>query len=162
VVVLDSRIKGRKLHWERAIWLIDLTAYLLVCIAGLFAAFDSSVYVVSVVQVPWVIWLWGSLLVGGGLFAFIGRLTRVWALEFFANVWAAAGAVLYAIILVPAVASGSSVAVFALVLVAWLFMLRRYAELKIFTSEPGLDTFRKRLDRALRLRTRNVVDRERF
>jgi hypothetical protein len=147
----------RRLRWERSIWAVDLIAYGLTAISGGFALFHTSEYVERVVIVDWVIVVWGFLLLVGGGLAFAGRLLRLWVIEHFANVWASAGVLLYAIILVPAVLEGASLALLGCVVIAWLFVLRRHLELKILTSEPGLNSFRKRLDAALKRRTENIV-----
>lgn len=162
MVTTDPRTNETRKRWERLIWVIDMAAYVLIGVAGLAAAISPSDYVETVVPVPWVVLLWGCLLAGGGLVAFVGRLSRVWAIEFFANVLAGWGAFLYAIILVPAVSTGSSWAVMALVLVATGAVVHRYAELRIYTNEPGIRTFRDRIEAARRRRTTNIVPRENY
>lgn len=162
MVMLDVRAGRRRLMWERFIWVIDMAAYLLIAYAGYNAAFEPSVYVIETVQNFGAIGLWGVLMLVGGAVSFIGRLSKVWAIEYACNVFAAWGVGLYAVILIPSVLEGGSKVLLALVLAAWLLVLRRYAELRIFTSEPGLDTFRKRLDAALRRRTQLAVQRENY
>jgi len=152
-------VGAKRVRLERAIWVVDLIAYLVLAVAGVGAAVDPSEYVQRTVQFEWALWVWGFLLAGGGAVAFIGRLSRVWALEFPANVAAGWGAALYGLILVPTIQSGGSLALAAIVVVAGLFVLRRYIELKIFTNEPGVDSIRKRLDAAFRRRTKNIVPR---
>lgn len=161
MVLLDPHVNQRRLWWERLIWLLDLTAYLFLGIAGYAAAFDPSAYVVETLGgMHWVIWLWGSLLFFGGVISFVGRLTRVWAIEYSANVLAGWGAALYLLILIPALTSGGSLALAAVVYVALAFVVRRYAELNIITNDPRRGSWRHRLDRAIRRRTQNVVQRE--
>ena len=162
MVVIDPRTNDRRLWWERLIWVVDMSAYLLIAIAGFAAALFPSDYVMETVQYWWIVLLWGSMLATGGVVAFIGRLSRVWAIEYFANVLAGWGAAMYAAILVPAVLTGSSWAVMALVLVATGAMIRRYSELKIFTNEPGVRSFSQRLEAARKRRTANTVPREQY
>lgn len=159
VVTLDPATTGTRSRWERIIWLVDLAAYLFCATAATAAAFDMPGYLLRAVQYEWIVWLWAGLLGLGGFVAFLGRLTRVWAAEWPANVAVGFGAFLYAVILVPSVAAGSNVAVLALVLIAWLAAARRYAELRIFASEPGLESFRDKLQAAKRRRTGNIVPR---
>lgn len=158
--VTDPTLSSKRVRWERAIWLIDLACYLFAGVAGGFALWATPESIREAVRVDWVITSWGLLLFIGGAVSFLGRLIRVWAVEMFANVFASWGAFLFALILVPAaLASTGWAGVLAFVFIAWLSMLRRYAELKIFTNEPGLTTVGKRLEAALKRRTGNTVPR---
>lgn len=159
MVTLDPATTGTRSRWERIIWLVDMAAYLFCATAATAAALDMPGYLLAAVRFEWIVWLWASLLGVGGFVAFLGRLTRVWAAEWPANVAVGFGAFLYAVILVPSVVYGSNVAVFALVLIAWLATVRRYAELRIFASEPGLESFSAKLRAAKRRRTGNIVPR---
>jgi len=164
MVATDVKLNERRIWWERLIWVIDMGSYLFLGIAGWGVAFQPSGYVLTTLDgITWIVWLWASILFLGGLVAFIGRLTKVWAVEIVANVLAAWGAVLYVVILIPALASGGSVPLAAIVLIAWGAMARRYAELIIFTNEPREQlTWSDRLMRALRRRTKYTVPREHF
>lgn len=122
---------------ERTFWVLDMLAYLFLAVAALDGGLHPNGYVSSVVQDrSWIIALWLVLPVGGGLIAFVGRLSRVWVIEYVANHMAAWGAGLYAVILVPAITQGQAVGIFALVVIAMIAMMRRYAELRLFSSEP--------------------------
>lgn len=159
MVVLDPKVSSRRLWWERLIWVLDMASYLFLAVAGYAAAFDPSDYVVSALEgYQWVIWLWGGLLLFG-LFGFVGRVTRIWAIEYPANVFTAWGAVLYLLILLPSILDGASVALPAVIFVAWAYLCRRYAELNIYTNDPRVKTWRMRLEAALARRTENTVPR---
>lgn len=160
--MLGEPTTRRRLIWERAIWFIDLTAYLFLGVAGAIALFSSTDYVVEIVGSSAAIFVWALLLLCGGLGSFIGRLTRFWAVEYVSNVLVQWGALIYAVILIPAGVWDGRGVLLAFVLCSFLSTLRRYAELKILTNEPGLDTFRRRLDAALKRRTENAVAREHY
>jgi hypothetical protein len=72
------------------------------------------------------------------------------------------GAFVYAVVLSSGAFAGTaSFAAFGMAVVAMLAMVRRYAELRIFTSEPGIRTrgwLRDVLDR----RTKNTVPRKHY
>lgn len=164
MVVTDPKLSQRRIWWERLIWFVDMVSYIALGVAGVTTAVQASSYVRETVQIPWVILLWAILIGVGGVVGFIGRLSRIWAIEIGANVLAAWGAFLYALILLPAVAAGSSVAALAIVLVGWGAMVRRYAELRIFTSDPRSATpfTARRLEEVLRRRTKNTVPRQHY
>lgn len=147
-------------RWERLIWIIDMLAYLFIAVAGLDVMLHPSGYLVEVVPSSAIITGWSIMLMIGGVGAFAGRLSRIWAIEYTANVLAGWGATLYLLVLMPAVFVGELVGTFAITIITIGFMVRRYAELRIFINEPGLDSFRSRLDAVIRRRTGNVVPRE--
>lgn len=152
----------RRLRWERTIWVLDLLAYGFLGFSGWAALFSPSAYIVREVQVEWVILVWGLLLAVGSTVALIGRLVRLWAVEIVANVAAWSGAAIYAYIVAGAVLNGSSLVLFGFVLAALVSAFRRYAELHIFTSEPGLDSFSKKVAALLRRRTEYAVRRKHY
>lgn len=156
-----ARASFVRLWLERCVWFIDMASYGAMGLAGVYGAVDPSSYVEETLgNHSWIIALWGCLLVCGGLVAFLGRLVRNWAIEITANVLAAWGSFLYLLILLPAFAEGSSSALGAVVFIAWMFMLRRYIELRIFTLEPGVQVTRW-VD-IFRRRTKNTVPRRHY
>jgi len=162
VVATDPRVSQRRRRWERVIWVLDMAAYGFLAFSGWAALFAPSAYIVQEVTDGRVILVWGSLLFAGGVFGLLGRLVRLWAVEILANVAAWSGAVIYAYIVGAAVATGSSMILFGFVVAAVIATFRRYAELQIFTSEPGLDTFTKRVASLLRRRTDYAVHRKHY
>jgi hypothetical protein len=159
VVTTDPKLNQRRLRWERAIWIIDLAAYLVMAVNGGSALWFTSPFVQEEIRLPGVIILWGVLMLAGGAGGFIGRLLGLWAVEVMLNVSAWSGAVCYAIIIFSAVTSGTSLVILGMVVLAFLLMFRRYCELQIFTSEPGLNTFAEKVRSLLKRRTGHVVRR---
>jgi hypothetical protein len=159
VIATDPTLNQRRLRWERTIWIIDLVAYLVMAINGGSALWFTSPFVEDEIRLPAVIVLWGVLMLAGGLGGFVGRLLGLWALEVLLNVAAWSGAVCYAIIILSAVVGGSSLVILGMVVLAFLGMFRRYCELQIFTSEPGLTTFTEKVRSLLKRRTGHVVRR---
>lgn len=149
-------------RYEAVIRIIDLIAYVAVFIGGVYAIAGTPNSVVDeLAGWEWVIGMWAALLLLGGGAGFLGRLTRWWMVEVPATVLAAFGILIYFIVLGRfAFASITSAVAVTLVAVAMLVMVRRYAELQIFASEPGT-TFRIRAAEALRRRTADVVRRHR-
>lgn len=150
-------------RWESVIRYIDLIAYFVVFTGGGYALFATPNSVVDELAGgwEWVIGLWAALLLVGGAAGFIGRWSRWWMIEVPATVLAVAGILIYFIVLGRfAVASVTSAVAVTLVAVAMLVMLRRYAELQIFGSEPNTD-FKTRLAEIARRRTSNFVRRHR-
>lgn len=148
--------------YEATIRVIDLVVYFAVFVGGVYALVGTPNTVVDeLVGWEWVIGLWAALLLVGGSAGFTGRLTRWWMVEVPATVLAAFGIGIYFVVLGRfAFASITSAVAVTLVCVAMLVMVRRYAELQIFASEPGAD-FRTRAAEALRRRTSNFVRRHR-
>lgn len=149
-------------RYEAIIRVIDLITYLAVLVGGVYAIVGTPNSVVDeLAGWEWLIGMWAALLLVGGVAGFIGRLTRWWMVEVPATVLAAVGVSIYFIVLGRfAFASITSAVAVALVCVAMLVMVRRYAELQIFASEPGAD-FRTRAADALRRRTADFVRRHR-
>lgn len=161
MVATDPRLNQRRKWWERLIWILDMSAYLFLGASGVAALFHVSDYVRNTLLGQHFVILLFAVLLSFGAIAFAGRLTRVWALEYAANVFTMGGAFMYAVILFPSLLTGSSFAVFGATVVSFLYALRRFAELKIFISEPG-STAHGRLREALRRRTKNIVPREHY
>jgi hypothetical protein len=147
-------------RYESLIRAIDLIAYMAVFIGGVYALIGTPNSVVDELKGwEWVIGLWAALLLTGGAAGFAGRLFRRWMIEVPATVLAAFGILIYFIVLGRfAFASITSAVAVTLVAVAMSVMVRRYAELQIFASEPNSD-FRSRVADALRRRTANFVRR---
>lgn len=162
MVALDPAINQRRLRWERSIWIVDMLSYIVLGISGYIALFNTSDFVLKEVRSREAIIVWGVLLLGGGLAGFVGRLTRRWAVEILGNVGAMSGGVIYIIIISAAVVGGSSMVLLGFVTAATLAMYRRYSELQIFTSEPGLTTFTDRVQSLIQRRTTNVVKRRHY
>lgn len=162
MVALDPSINGRRLRWERSIWIVDMLSYIVLGVSGYVALFNTSDFVLKEVRSREAIILWGVLLLGGGIAGFFGRLTRRWGIEVVGNIGAMSGGAIYIIIICAAVASGSSMVLLGFVTAATLAMYRRYSELQIFTSEPGLTTFSDRVQSLLQRRTTNVVKRRHY
>lgn len=143
-------------------WSLDLAAYAFVGVAGIVAAVSPSGDVENVLGGhPWVVFVWSVLLVLGGGGGVVGRATRVWAIEYVAAVFAGWGLFLYLVILLPPIVNGSGVVLASVVFVSWAFVVRRYAELHIFTHDPKTLTPRAWLDAVPRLRTLDIVARHR-
>lgn len=152
----------RRHRFEAIIRIIDLIAYAAVFVGGVYALVGTPNTVVDeLAGWEWVIGLWAALLLIGGSAGLVGRLSRWWMIEVPATALAAFGIGIYFIVLGRfAFASITSAVAVTLVCVAMLVMVRRYAELQIFASEPGAD-FRTRAAEALRRRTTNFVRRHR-
>lgn len=162
MIATDPKLNERRLRWERTIWIIDLIAYAVMAVNGASALWFTSPFVQDEIRLPGVIILWGLLMLAGGLGGFVGRLVGWWALEVLLNVSAWSGAVCYAIIVLSAVVGGTSLVLLGMVVLAFLGMFRRYCELQIFTSEPGLTTFTEKVRSLLRRRTGYVVRRQHY
>jgi len=162
MVATDPATNQSRLRWERLIWVLDMAAYGVLAVSGFVALFFTSDFVLREVRSREAIVVWGCLLLAGGVAGFAGRLSRVWAVEVLGNVAAASGAFIYMIIIVVAVVGGSSLVLLAFITAAWIAMLRRYSELQIFTSEPGLSSFTARALSLLRRRTTNTVTRQHY
>lgn len=156
---IPPRIRHR---YEAIIRVIDLITYFAVFVGGVYALVGTPNSVVDeLAGWEWVIVLWAFLLLLGGSAGFWGRLTRWWMVEVPATVLAFFGIAIYFLVLGRfAFASITSAVAVSLVAVAMLVMVRRYAELQIFATEPGTD-FRTRVAAALRRRTADVVRRHR-
>lgn len=149
-------------RWERVIRYIDIIVYLTVLGGGVWAITATPNSVVDeLVGWEWVIGLWSGLLLVGGFAGFTGRLSRWWMIEVPGTVLSMFGILIYFIVLGRfSLASVTSAVAVCLVAVAMLLMVRRYAELQIFASEPNTD-LKTRLAEIARRRTANFVRRHR-
>lgn len=150
----------RRPRAEAAIRVIDMLVYLLVFVGGAYALTAPPNSVVdSLEHFEWLIILWSSLLMGGGLVGLIGRFSRRWLLETPATIAAAAGISIYVVVLWQYTFT-SLTAVIATVLaaVALAFMVRRTLELQIFATQPSAVSVRT-IREAMRRRTQDVAAR---
>lgn len=162
MVVIDPTVDDRRRLKEAAIRVIDIVTYAAVFAGGWFALhFTPDSALMLLADWPWVIVLWAVLLIVGGALGFVGRLSRVWAIEVPGTGAGIAGALIYSVVLANEASQNPTAHMAnALVIIATLTLLRRYIELQIFTSEPGEKSFAERLANALRRRTTDVVGRK--
>lgn len=126
---------------EGMIRVTDLAVYAATAIAGLYAVAATPTSVEAELgQNPFLIWLWGGLLIVGGTAGFLGRLTRRWMAEAPATLLAMAGTLIYVIIL-GRLALTSITATVAVIFAATAtaLMFRRWSELQLFAT-TGKDT----------------------
>jgi len=163
VIITDPAIDDRRRLKEAMIRVIDIITYAAVLAGGFFAIRFTPDSVIALLDGwEWVIGLWAVLLIVGGLLGFVGRLTRIWAIEVPGTGAGIAGALIYAVVLANmAFMTPTALVAEALVVIATLTLLRRYIELQIFTTEPGEKSFTDRLAAALRRRTTDTVGRHR-
>jgi hypothetical protein len=159
MVTTDPKLNQRRLWWERLLWIIDMAAYGFIGFSGILAIGNVSSYVYdTLLGQQWIIVLFAWLMTAGWI-ALAGRASRLWALEYVGNSAAGWGAAVYAVVLFPGALSGEATfAAFGMTAVATLFTVRRYAELVIFTSEPG-DSDPVLFRAIIRRRTKNTVPR---
>jgi len=162
MVATDPKLNQRRLWWERLLWIVDMTAYGVIGVSGALALVHVSDYVLNtLLGQRWIITLFASLMLAA-LLGLTGRASRVWAVEYVGNVAAGWGAAVYAIVLSSGAFGGTaSFAAFGMAVVATLAMVRRYAELRIFTSEPGIRSGGWLRD-VIERRTKNVVARKHY
>lgn len=150
----------RREFLEAVIRIADLVAYAVVFIGGLYALFATPNTVIDeLTGAEWLVALWGGLLIAGGAAGFIGRLIRRWMIEVPATWLGAAGILIYFVVLgrytFSSITSGVAT---TLVAAAFVALVRRWAELQIFGTEPKSD-FKGRVVQALQRRTKNFPDR---
>lgn len=152
----------RRRRYEGLIRFIDIADYFAVFAGGVYALFFTPDSVtIELAGWPWLIGVWASLLLVGGLLGFVGRLTRYWVIEVPGTVAAIFGILIYFVILGRVVSLSITAAVAAvLVFLAMSLMVRRYLELQIFSSEPGDNRFADRVAAMIRRRTSDVVPRD--
>ncbi|UFS59464.1 hypothetical protein [Subtercola endophyticus] len=162
MVATDPRMNESRKTKEAVIRVIDLVIYFGVFCSGSFAVLATPATVSKALAgLEWLIVLWGILLLLGGLLGFVGRLSRVWAIEVPGTGAAISGCLIYAFVLGYVALSNFTIFVAViLVVIATLTLVRRYIELQIFTYDPGSGTFLTRVRSALRRRTENAVPRE--
>ena len=158
----EATIDDRRRHVrEIAIRIIDIITYAAVFSGGIFVLhFTPDSAEILLVNWPWVITLWSGLMITGGVLGFIGRITRIWAIEVPGTGAGIAGALIYAVVLGnAAIVNTTAFVAVTLVIIATLTLLRRYIELQIFTTEPGAKSLSERFVIAFKRRTVNAVER---
>ena len=147
----------RRERFERLIRAIDVVAYATVFVGGMYAMFATPATVVDELQgAMWLVLVWSALLILGGGVGFVGRLSRFWMMEVPATVLAFFGILIYFVVLGRfAFTSVTAAVAAALILVAMCVMVRRWAELQIFATDPDSHDFKSRMAEALRRRTQN-------
>jgi hypothetical protein len=155
-----SAEKRRRL--EALIRVIDMIIYLAIIAGGVYALFYTPASVqTELAGWDWLIGVWASLLLAGGVLGFLGRLTRYWVLEVPATPAGVFGILIYLVILGrTAFTSVTAAVATTLVFVAMAVLVRRYVELQIFASDPSNKDFQTRLAEMLRRRTQNVAPRQ--
>ncbi|OJX72839.1 hypothetical protein [Leifsonia sp. 71-9] len=154
-----NAIDDRRKFKEALIRYVDMAAYLAVFLGGVGAFLSTPQTVKSALYgFPWLIAIWGSLLLIGGALGFVGRLTRIWVIEIPGASAGFFGSAMYFVILGLA-ALRLPTAIVAVALVACMMALlgRRYIELQILTSEPGHVRFREKVRQILQRRTADTV-----
>lgn len=140
---------------ERVLQVIDISVGVVVMISGLFALFATPLSVVQEVQIPWLVWLWGGLLVFGGFLTALGRLTGIWILETTGLGQAIFGVAIYAVVISALIADAIGVVVaVSLIGAALMLLIRRYVELSLFLNVGPSKGVLVRLDAAMRRRTK--------
>lgn len=163
MVVVDPRTDEKTRALEAAIRVIDLIAYAFAIAGGIFALLVPPTTIqVQLSGFSWVAISWGVLLLVSGCTGFFGRMSRLWIIEVPGTVGAIAGELVYLIVL-GATAWQSTTAWVALCLIAGatLALIRRYIELQIFTTDPGVKTLAERWIAARKRRTSNIAGRYR-
>lgn len=151
----------RRLFYEAVIRIIDLVTYTAVFAGGIYAVVGTPATIADeLAGWEWLIGLWAFLLLVGGLVGFVGRLFRRWMIEVPATVLAFFGIAIYFTILARyAFTSIEAAVAVSLIIVAALMMVRRWAELQIFSTDPHHPDFKSRTAEAIRRRTSNFVQR---
>jgi hypothetical protein len=159
VVITDPRTSERRRVKEAWIRVVDMVVYLFALAGGVFALLVPPNTIKTQLEGwEWLAIAWGCMLVIAGAFGFIGRLTRIWLIEAPGAVLGIAGGLVYALILgVTAYSSTTAWVAFCIVAIATLELWRRYLELQIFTTDPGVRTLADRLRAALNRRTANTA-----
>lgn len=126
-VILDAMLK-----------VIDVVVGIAAIVGGVFTFVATPPTVLREVSLPVLIVLWGVLLILGGFLMTLGRLTGIWIFETTGLAGATFGAAIYLAVVSSVIDTELGVVVAcSLILIAMLFMLRRYVELQIFTATPA-------------------------
>lgn len=159
MVTTDPRNNESRRVKEALIRVIDMVIYLAAIAGGVFALLVTPDSVQRALHgYEWLVTGWGVLLILSGLFGFVGRLSRIWLIEIPAPLAAVFGGLIYLTVLgFSAPGRPTAWVAVALVLIATLALFRRFVELQIFTSEPGMLTLGDRLQAMLRRRTANTI-----
>ena len=126
----------RRSFIEGMIRVIDLGVYGATTIAGLYAVVATPGAIEEGLgQESLLIWLWGGLLLIGGLVGFLGRLARRWMVEAPATILALAGMLIYFAVLARVAFTSVTFMVGAIfAAIASVLMIRRWAELQLFAT----------------------------
>jgi hypothetical protein len=159
VTAASDRDGDRRRMKEAAIRVIDIVVYAAAIFGGFFALeFPPDAIQSELAGWDWLAVFWGWLLLVAGSLGFIGRLVRLWVIEVPGTAAAIFGGLIYLVVLGSVAVSHVTARVaVCMIAIATLALVRRYIELQIFTSEPGVRTLSDRLQAALRRRTANAV-----
>lgn len=136
VTTYDVRPR-RQAFTVRALATIDVAIGVVSVLAGLVAFMAPPPSIVREIPIPALIWLWASLLVIGGTSLAFGRLVDRWIFQTSGIAAMIPGAGIYLVVLLRSSALDIGVLCAAgLILLAMLFMARRYLELQAFTAVP--------------------------
>ena len=151
--------KSKRRFLEAVIRVIDIIAYGIILIGGIYAMFFTPESVqAGLARAEWLVPMWAGFLLVGGSLGMVGRITRIWVLEPPACVAAIAGAAIYFYVLGNTLFESALAGVAAmLVFYATIQMFRRYIELQIFGTDPNVHGVADRIVEALRRRTGNVA-----
>ena len=157
-----KRHQHRRRRQEAFIRAIDIALYGITIAGGLYAVMATPISVVDVLEgAEWLVPVWASLLLIGGLSGFIGRIARYWMIERPGTMLTFFGAAIYAVMLGRYAFSTITASVaLAFTVMAMLIFMRRWIELNIFASEPDDGSFSSRVVNAIRRRTKNFPQRE--
>lgn len=144
---------------EATIRIIDIVAYLIVIVGGVYALlFTPQSVEDGLARASWLVPMWAAFLLIGGTLGAVGRLSRIWILEPPALVLGIAGVAIYFVLLGNTLFESALAGVATmLVFYAGIQMARRYVELQIFGTDPSVHSFADRVAEALRRRTGNVA-----
>lgn len=144
---------------EAFIRIIDIIAYTIVLIGGIYAAaFTPNSVTEGLSRAEWLVPMWAGFLLIGGALGAAGRISRVWILEPPALVLGIVGVAIYFVVLGSTLFESVTAGVATtLVFYAAIQMARRYVELQIFGTDPNVHSFADRVAEALRRRTGNVA-----
>lgn len=141
---------------EGMIRIVDLVIYALAALGGLGAVLATPESVVSELGANSIlVWVWGLMLITGGVCGFLGRMFRRWMVEAPATILAMTGALIYVVVLAGrSLNSASAVVAMLFVLIAAAVLFRRWSELQIFATS-GSDDIKTMLAEAVRRKTAN-------
>lgn len=162
-MITDMQGSASRRAKEATIRIIDLVVYAFVIASGIFAlTIPPDTIQRWLSGWEWVALLWGWLLIVAGALGFIGRLSRLWAVEIPGPIAALFGQAIYILVLAAAAPGSPTVWVALCMIIGASFaLMRRYVELLIFTTDPDARTLLDRLRAAMRRRTANVAGRHR-
>ena len=147
---------------EAVIWVIDIVGYLAVVGMGIYATFFSPGSVTTFLKGwEWVVPIWCTFLLFGGLVGAVGRVSRLGLIEIPANTSAIFGVAIYLIVIqgLALQEPTAGVAAFAMIVVTGA-ILRRGVELQIYYSNPGVKMgFWEWFEAARTRKTTNYVQR---